>query len=61
MFHEDFVRVKPLYLFNILQIYIMEVIHKLVNFVYIPEYEVSNFPRQGDELLFPFFMEKVQP
>jgi len=61
MFHEDFIRVKTLYIFHILWIYIAEVIRKLINFVYIPKYEVSNFPRQGDEFIFPFFMEKVQP
>jgi hypothetical protein len=61
MFQKYFIGVKPLYLFSISHIYIVEVIHKLINFVYILEYEVSNFPWQGDELIFPFFMEKGLP
>jgi hypothetical protein len=61
MFHENYVRVKPLYPFNIFHIHIVKVVCKFIDFVYIPEYKVSNFPRKWYEFIFTFLMENVQP
>jgi hypothetical protein len=38
----------------------MEMVCKFIDFVYIPEYKIPNFPRQGYELIFSFLMKKVQ-
>jgi hypothetical protein len=61
MFHKYSVRVKPSDIFSILEIQVVELVCKFINFVHTSEYKIPNFPRQRNEFLFSFFMKKVQP
>ena len=53
--------IKPFYTFIILEIQVVEVVCKFIDFVHIFEYKVPNVPRQRYEFLFLFLMKKVQP